>query len=73
MILFQRQQSYTSTFDPSEIDKNKKADIGIIGDVRVSLRAIIELCAAKGSAAQDRKMGKEVCRGQGELQERVED
>ena len=59
--------------DPSEIDKNKKADLGIIGDVRVSLRAIIESDAAKGSAAQDRKMGKEVCRGQGELQERMED
>jgi acetolactate synthase I/II/III large subunit len=27
--------------DPSEIDKNKKADLGIVGDVRVSLRAII--------------------------------
>ena len=33
--------------DPSEIDKNKKADLGIIGDVRISLRAILDALAAK--------------------------
>ena len=29
--------------DPSEINKNKKADLGIVGDVRHSLRAILEV------------------------------
>ena len=33
--------------DPSEIDKNKKADLGIVGDVRISLRAILDALAAK--------------------------
>ncbi len=48
--------------DPSEIDKNKKADLGIVGDVRVSLRAIIASIQRRAEAAQDRKMGKAIFR-----------
>ncbi|MDG7000558.1 MAG: biosynthetic-type acetolactate synthase large subunit [Nitrososphaerota archaeon] len=41
--------------DPSEIDKNKKADIGIIGDVKVSMRALI---ASLQKRAREHKMEK---------------
>jgi acetolactate synthase-1/2/3 large subunit len=37
--------------DPSEINKNKTVDLGIIGDVRASLRAIIE--SLKGRARRN--------------------
>ena len=47
--------------DPSEIDKNKKADLGIVGDVRVSLRAIIASLQRRAEATQDRKVGEETC------------
>ncbi|MGI0091958.1 MAG: biosynthetic-type acetolactate synthase large subunit [Nitrososphaerales archaeon] len=33
--------------DPSEINKNKKADLGIIGDVKVSLRAMLDSLARR--------------------------